>query len=190
MSAWKQSRLPRALVLTALVAGLLAAAPGSASAAACSNSSIHIDGYTLIGPTGVRQPAAMSGQVREGDSVAIDFTIAPTVTGTCDVALVSYTAPNATFDMANYVQQQIYQYSSGSVTPGAWSATIRVPTCYFQTDFVRGPLITQFGPTAANTYSGWPGGGRLLDTDHGGTETCGPEDAPLPPAPPPSQSPV
>jgi hypothetical protein len=182
------NRVLRQLVrLSVLVVGLLAAMaayPGSASAATCTNASIHITSYTLVGPAGLRTVSDMTGQVAQGDVVTVHFTVAANVTGACTISLVSYTAPNGTFNTANLYQQQVYQSSNGPVTPGDWTATVRVPTCYFQADFVRGAPITHFGPTQTNTYSGQ---GRLLDAAVGGTETCGFDDSPLPAAPPPQE---
>jgi hypothetical protein len=159
------------LVLAALVVGLLAAIPAASASAACTNGQITINNYTLAGPNGPT-PAPrsagndMTGDVRMADVVSVDFTTGPC---TDTVSLVSYKAPDGNFGtQANLNGQEVYAYSSGTVNPNTeYIATIRVPNCYFQTDFVRGDPITQFSSTVTYTLQG-----RLLDSDVGGTQAC------------------
>lgn len=168
--------------MVSLFASLTVMSESASAATECSNASIVNKSYTLIGPSGVRTVPDMTGQVRQGDTVMLQFTVAPFFISECTVSLVSYTAPNGNFNTANLYRQRVYQSSSGPVTGGDWEVTVKVPTCYFQADFVRGAPITQFGPTSANTYHGQ---GRFLDGAVGGTEACGVDDAPLPPGAPP-----
>jgi hypothetical protein len=160
--------------------------PSPARAAVCTNTAIHVDNVTLVGPSGVRTVTDMTGNVREADQVSVRFTIAPACTSGVQVSLVSYKAPNANFGtQANLNGQQIYHYSTGPVTPGEYEATIRVPNCYFQIDFVRGAPITQFSSTVTYTRQG-----RLIDAAVGGTQACGPADISLGEGPPPQPAPT
>jgi hypothetical protein len=105
--------------------------------------------------------------VQSGDTVKADFTIA----AGCDdieVSLVSYKAPSATFSEATADEQVLFDSDTGFFDAGAHSLEVDVPDCYFQVDFVFGPVLVTLGPEGSGNFYG----SRLIDAENGGTQSC------------------
>jgi uncharacterized repeat protein (TIGR01451 family) len=86
----------------------------------------------------------LRGNVHQGDWVQVTFTVAPGVTDL--LSFVSYTAPGPAFDPATASQQVVFDVDSGIFSGGTHTLMVRVPNCYFQIDFVCGPVIEHLGP--------------------------------------------
>lgn len=83
--------------------------------------------------------------------------------------VVSFVSYNATAGFA-LPPQTVFSFSTGEFGPGNHSLQITVPPCYFQLDFVYGPVITQFNETSG-TYHG---GHRFIGGRTGGSECLPP----------------
>jgi uncharacterized repeat protein (TIGR01451 family) len=106
----------------------------------------------------------------EGDTVSVTFTY--TGTAPDEVALVSYTAPGSSFNANTASQQEIFQEAVQQLNgPGTFTLTVTIPNCYYQIDFVCGPVIDQFGPAGSNIF--YTPQGRLISADNGGIQVCG-----------------
>jgi hypothetical protein len=119
--------------------------------------------YVINGCTTVTD---LTGNVKQGDTVKVIFTIAATDT----LSLVSYTAPDSYFVAENAYQQKIFDVATATFGPGTHSLTVVVPDCNFQIDFICGTPICTFGPAGSNIF--YTPQGRLIDADNGGT--CAP----------------
>lgn len=167
------SRVLRALGVAAIaLAGALTfSTPASAtpvSAASCTPgqaATLGASSYTINGVSGFPNLAS----VQSGDDVTVTFYLY----GGCDprtLSFVSYTAPTSYFDRVTAEQQVVFDSVTGTFGPGTHTMSIEVPSCYFQVDFVRGTVITQFGPSSSTNYYGDQG--RLIAYKNGGTTTC------------------
>lgn len=98
--------------------------------------------------------------VQSGDSVQVFFKIAPGCAGV-QVSLATYKALNAVFSLGNLLSQTLYQSATGTFNAGGYYrlGPVAVPPCYFQLDFVRGPVVQQF--TVGSSYAGRLIAGRL-----------------------------
>lgn len=121
--------------------------------------------YVINGNTKV---ASLGGNTHEGDQVQVFFTLAAGYTDT--LSLVSYTAPESTFVAADASKQVVFDSQSGTFTGGTHSLTITIPLCYYQIDFVCGPVIDHFGPAGSNVF--YTPQGRKIDSNNGGTDAC------------------
>lgn len=118
---------------------------------------------------GTKTVTDLRGNVDQGDVVTVYFTLPAGVTET--FSLVSYTAPDPYFDATRASLQQVFQADSGTFTgPGTFSLTVQVPNCYFQIDFVCGPVIDRLGPAGSNIF--YTPQGRLISADNDGTTPC------------------
>jgi hypothetical protein len=181
----------RALALAIFTSGLLAMSAGSASAdegegnppapaapaapasaaATCptGGASITPTSYSLSGTSGLRAVPRMGGNVHQGDAVTASITINAACTAGVDVTLVSYNAPNATWDPNTANRQQVYAIAGNQTVhlgPGAHpnALTVTVPVGCFQIDLVQGPPITTFDPPNGVTYHAQ---GRFVDAANG-----------------------
>ncbi|HEV3165259.1 MAG TPA: SdrD B-like domain-containing protein [Isosphaeraceae bacterium] len=111
----------------------------------------------------------LRGNVHQGDTVSATFTLPAGETDT--VSLVSYTAPGSTFVASQASQQMVYDMVTQTFTGGTHTLTVDVPNCYFQVDFVCGPVIDKFGPAGSNIF--YTPQGRLISADNGGSCDCG-----------------
>lgn len=98
-------------------------------------------GVTKVYPT-------LDGNVWAGDLVKVTFTVPANDSDM--VSLVSYNAPNGTFTAADMPKQTVYQQATGTFGPGVHSLSVKVPTGYFQIDFVCGCVISKFGEAGSN----------------------------------------
>ena len=106
----------------------------------------------------------LRGHIHEGDTVKVRFSVATGHTAT--LALVSYTAPGSSFDATKASLQSVYQFATGTFTPGCHTMTVTIPKCYFQVDFVCGDYIDHFGPAGSNVF--YSAQNRLISADNGG----------------------
>lgn len=106
----------------------------------------------------------MWNEVDQGDHVRTEFTIAPNCEDV-ELSLVSYKAPGGTFDGETADEQTVYDYQTGFFSAGTHSMEIDVPSCFFQVDFVKGPIIEHLGPAGTDNF--YTPQGRLLDADNG-----------------------
>src|SRR5688572_26370141 len=121
--------------------------------------------YTI---NGTKTVTTLTGNVKEGDTVKVNFTVA--AGKTVELSLVSYKA-TAPFSDANNLQfQQIHQVATGTFAAGKHCLTVCVPKCYFQLDFVGGKAIDPFGPAGSNILYGAQS--RLISFVNGGTKSC------------------
>jgi 5-hydroxyisourate hydrolase-like protein (transthyretin family) len=121
--------------------------------------------FTVTTPSGQsKQVSSLDGNVKEGDKVTATFNLqAPEV-----LTLVSYIAPNHTFDTWNLQHQVIFSRQSTTATAtGPQTLTITVPNCYFQVDFVAGPAINHLATNANITYHAQD---RFLGGEQGGSQ--------------------
>ncbi|MEA2646271.1 MAG: hypothetical protein QOE92_1354 [Chloroflexota bacterium] len=131
----------------------------------------------------------ISGKLNPGDHVKAIFTLAAGCSNQ-QLSLISYKAPSATFDENTADQQTVFDSDTGFFNAGEGSLEVDVPGCFFQVDFVRGPVIEHLG-------NGHFYGDMKIDWDNGGTETCeevqpSPSSSPTPegsPSPESSPSP-
>ncbi len=129
----------------------------------CSSDVVNIK-YVITDPIkGTKTVTDLRGNVREGDSVQVIFTVTGGHADT--VSLVSYTAPGSTFVASQASKQAVYDLSTGSFGPGTYKLTVKVPATYFQVDFVCGLAIDQFGPENSNVF--YSAQGRLFSADNG-----------------------
>jgi len=136
--------------------------------------------YLINGSTSV---ASLRGNVHQGDTVQPFFTIAPGCTAV-QVSIAAYTVTTTTISLSMLLQQRLVSSSTGTFDPGLHHLDpIQIPSCQFQVDFARGPVVQQFGLTAPDSnYLG-----RLIDGAISGTDVCGastatptPTDTPVP----------
>ncbi|MEA3137784.1 MAG: hypothetical protein QOC71_2065, partial [Thermoplasmata archaeon] len=123
----------------------------------------------------------LDGHVQPGDVVDVDFTIAAGCND-IELSLVSYEAPSATFSRETADQQILFDWETGLFDAGHHAMRVDVPGCFFQVDFVFGPVIEHLGPADSHNFYGDQG--RLIEGENGGTTSC------VPPPPPPPQCPA
>ena len=101
--------------------------------------------FTVTTPAGKAETVtSLVGNVQQGDTVTARFTL-----DTAEpITLVSYTAPNNTWDTANLESQRIFSQATTSGGTGTEILTVKVPDGYFQIDFVAGPAINVFDPNS------------------------------------------
>lgn len=106
----------------------------------------------------------LRGHTHQGDHVVVTFTVLP---GHYDqLSLVSYTAPGPTFDAKTADQQVVFQTDIGTFGPGVHTLSVDLPDCYYQVDFVCGPVIVHLGPAGTNNF--YTPQNRLFSADNGG----------------------
>lgn len=124
--------------------------------------------FDIVSGTTTTTVSDMTGNVVEGSTVTVTFTVAEGCT--VPASLVAYQAPAPTFDATTADQQVVFDSDTGTFGPGQHTMTVTVPGCYFQVDFVRGAVIEQLGPAGSDNFYGVQG--RLIDADNGGTQSC------------------
>jgi hypothetical protein len=152
-----------------LVAGM-ALAPAAAAAdqnqgdqGSCPSDTSAVTAFSFL--LNGRSVAHLAGQVRRGDHIVANFTIASACSGV-QISLATYQAPSATYDRNTADQQVLYRSATGTFGAGQRTLAADVPpTGFFQVDFVRGPVIAHFGPPSSNNYYGDQS--RLIDHDNG-----------------------
>ena len=83
--------------------------------------------FLLKGADGtIRTTATLSGQTKPGDLVTATFTV-PSGCANQTFSLVSYRAPDGSFDPATASQQTLYKFASGAFSSGAHTLTVAVP---------------------------------------------------------------
>ncbi|MEA2709013.1 MAG: serine-aspartate repeat-containing protein [Phycisphaerales bacterium] len=136
--------------------------------------------YTINGKTTV---TTLTGNVKEGDKVTVNFTVA--AGKTVELSLVAYKATAPFSSATNLKDQTLSDLATGKFTAGRHCLTVTVPKCYFQVDFVGGKAINPFGPAGSNILYGAQD--RLIAFVNGGTKSCNCE---IPPVKPPCEPPV
>jgi len=137
--------------------------PASAPAAICPT-----DGTALSNISYTANGVAISGlygNVQAGDTVGVDFTVAPG----CDlqVSLAAYTAASGSYVDYEAPLQQLYGTpATGTFTAGSHHLSVTAPSCYFQVDFIRGAAAASLTPYYYNNL------GELLGSANGGTTSC------------------
>jgi hypothetical protein len=119
--------------------------------------------YTI---NGTRTVSNLAGNVKEGDTVRANFTVA--AGKAARLTLVSYHASGA--GGGSIALQELANAATKTFTAGAHSLTVKVPDCYFQIDFVGGPAIDHFGPDGSNIRYGAQG--RFISGAVGGSKQC------------------
>jgi hypothetical protein len=111
------------------------------------------------------------GQVNPGDHIRTVFTIAPNCEDV-ELSLISYMAPGPQFDYHAAGEQEVFDFDTGFFDAGEHQMEIDVPQCFFQVDFVKGPVIEHLGPPGSNNY--YTAQGRLIHSDQGdpGAPSC------------------
>jgi hypothetical protein len=143
--------------------------------------------WTINGVSGFK---SLAGNVKPGDTVTVNFTIA----AGCEekvYSLASYTAPSATFSPSTADQQVLFDSWSGKFGAGDHKMTVKIPGCFYQVDFVRGGVLEKLGPEGSKNFYG----DRLIEADNGGAECVTPPPPPPPveeeePPPPPPAPPA
>jgi hypothetical protein len=122
----------------------------------------------VVFSTGSGHFGSLSGHVASGDRVVASFT----VPAHCSVeaSLVSYQAPSSSYDARTASQQTVFDSQDRTFGAGNQSLSVAVPNCYFQVDFVRGPVIQHLGPAGSNNFYGAQG--RLISSANGGSRSC------------------
>jgi uncharacterized repeat protein (TIGR01451 family) len=112
----------------------------------------------------------LAGNTNQGDKVTVTFSTGSTPT---QVSLVTYIAPGNTFNAATAYQDQVFDSASGTFAAnGTYSLTVLIPNSYYEIDFVKGPVIAQFGNPASAPDNGnifYGSQGRLISSDNDGT---------------------
>jgi len=126
-------------------------------------SDISCISYLVNGCTKV---TTLAGNTHEGDQVQVTFTVAAGKTDT--ISIVSYTAPDATFNASDAYEQVIFDSATGTYTGGTHTLCITIPLCYYQIDFVCGPVMCHFGPAGSNSF--YHAQNRIFDSDNSGTD--------------------
>ena len=121
--------------------------------------------YTI---NGTKTVTTLTGNVKEGDTVKVNFTVK--AGKTVELSLVSYKATTSFADNSSLQYQKLYQVATGTFGAGTHSLTVKVPKCYFQLDFVGGKAIDPFGPVGSNVL--YSAQGRLIAFVNGGTQSC------------------
>ncbi len=108
----------------------------------------------------------LRGSVNHGDHVRARFQVNPS----CDsiqLSLVSYKAPSDVFDENTADQQTVFDLQTGTFngSTSTYSLDVNVPSCYFQIDFVKGPVIEHLGPAGSDNF--YSTQGRLISADNG-----------------------
>ena len=145
------------------------------------------------------QPTAMSGLViggvMSGNTVTASFTVAPGCTAV-PFNFSAYDAVAAIANAGNVSQQMLRSNATGTFGAGAHTLTVAVPSCFFQIDLYRGPLVTQWN--LPNLLSFFANGSfnsgsslrQMLGNATGGTVACQTasvrEAPPIPPTTPPT----
>jgi uncharacterized repeat protein (TIGR01451 family) len=176
MPGWLTARRQRLLpvagtvlcVAVAPVTALVArSGPLAITTAAASGCSTRAPGTVTYAVNGI-QVSTLAGHVEQGDEASASFTVPAGCT--LQLSLVAYTAPSGVFDGTTILQQRVYGARSGTFGPGRHSLSVRVPACFFQLDFVHGPVITTFGPPGSGNY--YTNQGRLISSAMGGSTSC------------------
>jgi hypothetical protein len=106
------------------------------------------------------------------------------------LSLAAYQAPLPYFTPESAPQQKLFDSQSDTFTAGVHSLQVTVPGCYFQVDFVHGPVLPTLGSTSETDY-----GDVLISADNGGRSSCsstsgGGTTSTSPSTPTPSPSPT
>ena len=110
----------------------------------------------------------LRGNIDQGDTVVVNFTIPA---GDYEQpSLVSYTAPESSYNFNSAKYQTVYQSTTQVFGPGRHSLTVTLPDSFYQVDFVCGSVIQTLGLDSNDTYSAQ---GRLLSADNGGINPVG-----------------
>lgn len=120
--------------------------------------------YTINAKSGVKK---LDGNVKSGDKVEVEFTIAEGCQD-IEISLVAYEASSDMFSEDTAEKQVLFDSDTGKFDEGTHTLEVDVPDCFFQVDFVRGPVITKLGPKGTNNFYGKQG--RLIDATSGGQE--------------------
>jgi hypothetical protein len=124
--------------------------------------------YTFTSNGVAKTVTTLTGNVKEGDVVTVNFTVK--AGKTVELSLVTYKA-DAPFSSAQNLQyQKIADLATGTFGAGKHCMTVTVPTCYFQVDFVGGKAINPFGPAGSNILYGAQD--RLISYANGGSKPC------------------
>lgn len=166
------------LALAAIIgfAGVASAADTpDAPAAVCPTDGSDIGGFQY---TANGSPISGLADAAPGDVITATFTVAAGCS--VQVSLVAYEAPSATYVESEAGQQTVFGTpATGTFSPGQYTLTTTVPTCFFQVDFVRGAPIYNLTP---DVYSN---AGALISWGNGGTTSCAvTPDPPVTPTPP------
>jgi hypothetical protein len=111
----------------------------------------------------------LRGKTHQGDQVSVTFTVKPVQTQ--EFHLVSYTAPQSSFNASNADEQVVFQSQGGVFTPGTYTLSVTLPNGFYQVDFFSGSIITQFGPSGSNIF--YTPQGRLISADNAGSRVDG-----------------
>ncbi len=142
--------------------------------------------YKVTTPSGCSQTVSnLSGNTQQGDTVTVTFTVPSGMNDT--LTLVSYKAPSSSFSDSNAYEQVIYQQETGTFAPGTHSLTVKIPSSYYQIDFVCGQAINElepnqnddaYGPDSADVL--YHAQDRIVSSDNGGNTA---PSLPTPPTP-------
>ena len=113
--------------------------------------------------------STLRDNVNQGNMVVATFQV-PQGCQPTEVTLVAYQAPDSTFDRQTAHLQTLFDADTSTFSPGNHSLQVTIPSCYFQVDFAKGPVIETLGP--ADTTNFYGDQNRLIDYDNGGTNTC------------------
>ena len=132
-----------------------------------SSSAVSGISYVITTPAGASTKTTSLAGVKEGDKVKATFSLSKVE----PVWLVSYTAPNGTFNTANLQKQVVFQESEAVATNNdTETVTVTIPNGYFQLDLVAGPVI---GHLATNANIEYHPQGRFIAGTNGGTQVNG-----------------
>jgi hypothetical protein len=112
---------------------------------------------------------SLVGHVKPGATVEVTFNTA-NGTDPTRFTLVSYYAPAPVFSQATANQQVIFDVDNEILGPGTHTLKVKVPSCNFQVDFVKGCEIQVLGPVGTNNF--YSSQGRLIASVNGGGKVC------------------
>ena len=122
--------------------------------------------YTIKRGSTTFTVTTLNGNTNQGDIVTANFTVVAGA-GIEQLSLVSYHAPDPFFDANRASLQKVHEAQTGYFLPGSHSMTVKIPSNYFQIDFVCGPVIDKLGPAGSNIF--YTPQGRLFSGDNDGT---------------------
>jgi hypothetical protein len=128
---------PIALALVGAVAFLVP--PAAAWTCAISDFHYEVGGNTVT-----------LANVHAGDAVSVVFTL----NDGCSARQLSFASYNTTSNPSDLDAQTLFDSDTGTFGMGTHTLTVTVPPCYYQLDFVWGPVIEHFDTAHGVTYHG------------------------------------
>ena len=149
----------------ALIAPVIALGMGAAVATTTPVKAATACDAVSIGTKNTATGAGSRFVLNNDGTVSATFKVEGDSTCKMAVSLASWQAPDA-LKGRPYDQQKLFAHMSGTYGVGTYTLTVKLPTCYYQVDLVRGTSPT--GPNGSPVYDD----ALMMGSLHGGTKTC------------------